>query len=369
MKIFDKESHKLADIFPMIEGEELEDLKRDIKKNGQIEPVILYEGKILDGRNRYKACKELGLDVKTKEYKGKNPLEFVISLNLKRRHLSKSQKAVISLDLLPLFEKEAKKRHDNPFGVPQETDGLGEKSPNPPISSGKASFQLGKLIQVDGSYIQQAKRLKKDFPEKLEEVRMGHKNFSEIKKELRLEKIKKQKEALQKEVLEKPIGKYDVIVIDPPWNYQDDSVYDAKGFRGTCPYPTMTIDQIKNINLPAKDNCVLWLWTTNKHIFYCKDILDKWGFEIKSILTWDKENIAIGRWLRSQTEHCILAIKGKPYYQNTKYGTLLREKRTKHSKKPDSFYKMVDEICGGRKLDYFARSKREGWDSWGDEIQ
>lgn len=174
---------------------------------------------------------------------------------------------------------------------------------------------------------------------------------------------------IDKEILEKPTGKYKVIVIDPPWNYQDDSVYDADGFRGTCLYPTMSIEQIKEIKLPVEDDCVLWLWTTNKHIFDCRDILNEWGFEIKSIVTWDKEHIAIGRWLRSQTEHCILAIKGKPYFNNTKWSTLIREKRTTHSTKPEIFYKMVDEICAGRKLDYFARKKREGWDVYGDEVK
>jgi N6-adenosine-specific RNA methylase IME4 len=237
------------------------------------------------------------------------------------------------------------------------------------ISTGKARDQAGKIMQVASTYIEQAKKLKKTSPELLEEVKMGRKNFSEIKKEQRAEKIQKQKEEILKESLEKPAGNYDVIVIDPPWNYQDDSVYDAEGFRGTCPYPTMSIEQIKGIKLPAKDNCVLWLWTTNKHIFDCRDILNEWGFEIKSVLTWDKEHIAMGRWLRSQTEHCVLAVRGKPYYQNTKHSTVIREQRTEHSTKPELFYKLVDKYCVGRKLDYFARKKREGWDVFGDEIK
>lgn len=365
MKIFDKESHKFADIFPMIEGDGLENLKQDIKEHGQLEPVILYEGKILDGRNRYRACKELGLDVKTEEYKGEKPLEFVISLNLKRRHLTQSQSGCIANDILPLLEEEARKRQ---LSTLKNTSVVLENLPKreEPFHSSK---EAGKLFNVSEKYVREAKKLKETSPELFEEVRMGHKNFSEIKKEQRAEKLAKQREEIQKESFEKPTGDYDVIVIDPPWNYQEDSIYDADGFRGTCPYPTMSIEQIKNITLPAKDDCVLWLWTTNKHIFDCREILNEWGFEIKSILTWDKEHIAIGRWLRSQTEHCILAVKGKPYYQNTKYGTIIREKRTEHSAKPELFYKMVEEICAGRKLDYFARKKREGWDVYGDEIK
>jgi len=366
MEIFDKKSHKFADIFPMIEGDGLENLKQDIKEHGQLEPVILYEGKILDGRNRYRACKELGLDVKTEEYKGEKPLEFVISLNFKRRHLTQSQAGVIALTILPMMEDEARKRLKTSTGGsnPQPLEKL--PKPEEPFHSSK---EAGKLFNVSEKYVREAKKLKETSPELFEEVRMGHKNFSEIKKEQRAEKLAKQREEIQKESFEKPSGDYDVIVIDPPWNYQEDSVYDADGFRGTCPYPTMSIEQIKNITLPAKDDCVIWLWTTNKHIFDCREILNEWGFEIKSILTWDKEHIAIGRWLRSQTEHCILAVKGKPYYQNTKYGTIIREKRTEHSSKPELFYKIVEEICAGRKLDYFARKKREGWDVYGDEVK
>jgi len=76
----------------------------------------------------------------------------------------------------------------------------------------------------------------------------------------------------------------------------------------------------------------------------------------------------MGRWLRSQTEHCILAIKGKPFYHNTTQSTLLKQQRTKHSEKPSSFYELVEKVCAGRKLDYFARKKRKGWDVFGDEI-
>lgn len=361
MKIFDLESHKFADIFPMVEGEQAEQLKIDIKENGLLQPIVLFEGKILDGRNRYRASKELGLTPKFETYTGEKPLEFVISGNLKRRHLTESQRAVIAQDIMPMLEEEAKKRQI------RKPESVLEKVPKQPFHAPK---EAGKIFQVNEKYIREVKKLREAGNEKvIEEIRAGTKTISEIKKDERLEKIQKQREEIQKESFEKPTGNYDVIVIDPPWNYQDDSVYDADGFRGTCPYPTMSIEQIKDIKLPAKDDCVLWLWTTNKHIFDCREILNEWGFEIKSILTWDKEHIAIGRWLRSQTEHCILAIKGKPYYQNTKFGTLLREKRTEHSAKPESFYKMVDEICAGRKLDYFARKKREGWDVFGDEVK
>ena len=105
--------HKFANLFSLIEGDEFEQLKQDIQKNGQLEPVWLYEGQILDGRNRYRACASLGIEVETREYKGDEPLSFVLSLNLRRRHLSASQKAILALEVLPLFEARAKERQGN----------------------------------------------------------------------------------------------------------------------------------------------------------------------------------------------------------------------------------------------------------------
>lgn len=358
------ESHKFADIFPMIEGNELEVLKNDIKEHGLIEPIVLFEGKILDGRNRFKACKEMGIEPKFEHYKGDKPLEFVISMNLKRRHLTQSQAGVIALSIMPLLEEEARKRLVTSTGgsMPQPL----EKIPKPGFHSSK---EAGKLFNVSEKYVREAKKLKESSPELLEEVRLGHKNFSEIKKEQRREKIKVQRKELEKEALEQPTGLYDVIVIDPPWDYGTDENYNPESFRGTTPYPTMTFAELKQLNLPSKDDCVLWLWTTNTFMEEAINLIYDWGFEHKTILTWDKQIMGTGRWLRSQTEHCILAVKGKPYFNNTKWTTLISEKRTTHSTKPEIFYKMVEEICAGRKLDYFARKKRDGWDVYGDEVK
>jgi len=97
-------------------------------------------------------------------------------------------------------------------------------------------------------------------------------------------------------------------------------------------------------------------------------LLEEWGFTYKSMLTWNKVNIGVGYWLRNVTEHCILAVKGSPVWNNKTVSTLLTEKRTEHSKKPEIFYQMVDEICYGRKLEYFSRTKRDGWSVFGDEV-
>lgn len=103
--------HERSSIFPLIEGEEFEALVEDIKKFGQLEEGALFKGKILDGRNRYRACKILNIPFRAKEYSGKmDPLDYIISQNLHRRHLNIAQKSEIGLLLLEEEQKKAKER-------------------------------------------------------------------------------------------------------------------------------------------------------------------------------------------------------------------------------------------------------------------
>src|SRR5262245_53199230 len=88
--------HPLAKILPLLEGEEFEELCNDIFRNGLLEPIILYEGKILDGRNRYRACLAADVEPCFETYRGTDPLSYVISRNLKRRHLTTSQRAMVA---------------------------------------------------------------------------------------------------------------------------------------------------------------------------------------------------------------------------------------------------------------------------------
>jgi hypothetical protein len=90
------ESHPFADLFPMLDAAASDELGRDIESNGLYDAIWLYEGKILDGRNRYRECLARDVDPKFQEYRGRDPLGFVISKNLHRRHLSETQRATVA---------------------------------------------------------------------------------------------------------------------------------------------------------------------------------------------------------------------------------------------------------------------------------
>lgn len=98
------EFHPYASIFPLLDGTPYEELLADIKANGVREPVITYRGTLLDGRNRYRVCQALGIDAPTREYEGDAPLLYVLSLNLHRRHLDESQRAMIAARIATMSE-------------------------------------------------------------------------------------------------------------------------------------------------------------------------------------------------------------------------------------------------------------------------
>ncbi len=100
------EFHPLASIFPLMDDGPLAALAEDIEANGLREKIWIYEGKILDGRNRYRACVLKGIDHRTEQYRGKDPLGFVISMNLHRRHLDETQRAMAAarFALMQIYE-------------------------------------------------------------------------------------------------------------------------------------------------------------------------------------------------------------------------------------------------------------------------
>jgi N6-adenosine-specific RNA methylase IME4 len=183
-------------------------------------------------------------------------------------------------------------------------------------------------------------------------------------------KIAKQAEQIRKEPPPLPgNGPYRVIVADVPWPYEVRDEDPSK--RGVRPYATRSIADIratKASDIAHKDS-ILWLWSTNHHMREAFDLLDAWGFEPKTILTWAKDKMGMGDWLRLQTEHCIMAVRGKPVVTLTNQTTLLHAPGRGHSVKPTEFYDLVESLCPApRYADLFSRYRHnDKWDCHGDE--
>jgi ParB/RepB/Spo0J family partition protein len=181
--------------------------------------------------------------------------------------------------------------------------------------------------------------------------------------------IAKKAEVIAAEPPVLPTGRFRVIVADPPWRY-DRGAKDAT-HRGATPYPTMTTAEVCALPVAdiADEDAVLWLWTTNSHLPDAFDVVKAWGFSYKTTLTWGKDRIGTGTWLRGQTEHCLLAVRGKPTLLLSNQSTLLRAPRGKHSAKPAAFFDLVERLCPGSKVELFCRTPRDGWAAFGDEVR
>lgn len=168
--------HPLAESIPAMFDREYIELRDDIQTNGLREPITLYEGKILDGRHRARACWELGVEPLTREYEGDEPAAYVLSLNVRRRNLSPSQRAAIAVEFLPWLEEEAKRRQGEHLRTSRDATGRaqsGSKEPDWGRSPQRAATEAGALVGVSASSVKRAKRVKEQAPEEYERVKAG----------------------------------------------------------------------------------------------------------------------------------------------------------------------------------------------------
>jgi hypothetical protein len=203
--------HKYAEYFPQLEGDEFDMLVKDIKENGQNEPVVIFNGEILDGINRTRACEVLGIDPDEKEYTGDDPLKYVISSNIRRRHLDTSQRAMLATDMLPEFEKEAEKRSlanlKNVGDKYNRDDDEIERPHRDQSYHYQSREDAAKMFGVSGPTVQRAKRIKEEAPDKVDDIIKGKTTVSAVDAELREKKAaeraaNKNEKAIDKEVEE-----------------------------------------------------------------------------------------------------------------------------------------------------------------------
>jgi hypothetical protein len=168
--------HEAANLFPM-DDESLGELMEDIRKHGQRQAVELLNGEIIDGRRRATACNRLGLKIKTVDVDVDDPIAYVLSLNLHRRHLSASQKAMVGQKAKDMYAKQAKERQ-------RASKGQGIKGPAMlPDLKGDARDLAGKAVGVSGKLIDHAdKVVHKGIPELAKAVEEGRMSVTSASK-------------------------------------------------------------------------------------------------------------------------------------------------------------------------------------------
>ena len=166
--------------------------------------------------------------------------------------------------------------------------------------------------------------------------------------------------------------KYDIIYADPPWPMK-------KLERRVRPnqvgfdYPTMTIEEITNmpiVNL-AKDQSVLFLWTTQKFLPIAFDVMKAWGFKYQRVITWDKNNGLCLNGFHNRTEFLLFGYRGHIdlYPKRKAIPTIfsISSKPLRHSEKPKEIRNAIS-VFGNDRIELFARQTVDGWDCWGNEV-
>jgi N6-adenosine-specific RNA methylase IME4 len=183
-----------------------------------------------------------------------------------------------------------------------------------------------------------------------------------------------------------PAGPFDVIVVDPPWSYGSTNDRSSAGkhyrtlqasTRGKNTRPAVEeLVAIAPVHEVAADAAALYLWITNPKMRLGMDLLDVWGFDYKTILTWvkvtkdGKPRVGMGFFYRGCTEHVLVGTRGGyAIAPDLRPANVVHAERGQHSAKPDEFYRMVEQTSPGQqRLDVFARRPRLGWQAWGDEV-
>lgn len=183
--------------------------------------------------------------------------------------------------------------------------------------------------------------------------------------------------------------KYRTIVADPPWPYRVRSnpwieaspthrpnSWDSPSngpFIGGARYNTLSMDDLKEIEIPADAAAHLYLWTTNAFMVEAHELARAWGFAPKTICTWTKVqanglvSMKTGYYFRGATEHFLFCVRGSLRLKRMDLPTAYLWPRGPHSVKPDVFFDLVESASPGPYLEMFARRNRLGWDTWGNE--
>lgn len=424
------EFHPLADIFPLIEGEDFSALVQDIREHGLREQIVLLGKQILDGRNRYRACVAAGLlpeslDTATvahlKYFRQFVPAgqpapsdddlwTFISSKNLHRRHLSASQRAMALIDYEGYRHGGARRVQDANLhleGGPTRAD-LAERGHvserllasaavvrDHAIPELKEAARQGRLaVTAIEEIAQQPAEEQRAILDSLPRDDKGKltpeakKALAPVVKELRAEKQAEKKEKrdqreadLGRKLLAMPEKKYGVAIEDFEWDHEPWSRETGMDRHPANHYPTAadahtpeeivarTAERFKCL----ADTCVLYMWTTIPHEAIAHKVLELRGFKYVSQRVWDKVRPGKGRgpgyWVTGEHEILLIGVRGKVVAPVTAHFPSRFEAPVgAHSEKPDQQYEHAEfHYPTLPKIELNARRARPGWDAWGLE--
>lgn len=337
---------------------DLSDLKKSINEVGLMHPIVVNEdNELVAGERRLRAIKELGWkDSPITRINLKEVIKGEYDENNVRKEFTISEKVAIW--------EAMEKLQGNQYTKVAPSDSDGGKPIEPRQRASKA-------LGIGTDTLSKAKQIIDSGEIELIEEMDKKEKVNPIYKKLQVKKIKKE---LKKKILSK---NYEIIYADPPWKYNRNV---GEGIASE-EYSLMSNDKIASYlsdnKIYPEENSMLFLWVTFPMLEEGMEILDRWGFEYKTCgFNWIKLNkngkpfFGIGHYTKSNSELCLIGVRGKglPILDNTISQIVMTEK-DRHSKKPDCIPDLIVRLIGDRKrVELFARNKREGWDVYGKEV-
>jgi N6-adenosine-specific RNA methylase IME4 len=376
-------------IIPRLATDERAQLEANVLAEGCRDALVVWQGILLDGHNRYEICTAHGIPFDTLDIDLPDrdaAITWIINNQLGRRNLTPEQASYLRGQRYNR-EKRQGERTDLTSGnscTKSTANRLGDEykvSERTIKNDGQFAQAVDMAGDVLGENVKQeilsrdSELSKKDVialvrlePEEIEPVAglvlSGElPNVAAAKRE-----YKRRKDAENLPDVPEPTGKYRCIVIDPPWDFGDEGDVSQMG-RGIPKYATMPIDEVERLPVAelADDDCHLYLWITNRSLPKGFRLLEAWGFRYITTLTWCKPSIGVGNYFRNNTEHMLFAVKGSQRLTRFDVGTWFQAPRGKeHSEKPDEAYSLIASCSPGPRLDMFARKARDGFTIWGN---
>lgn len=380
------EFHDAANELPMLSGGRLEELVEDIKANGLKQPIVLYDGKVLDGRNRYTACLAAGVEPTFIDFVGGDPYAYVWSLNGQRRDLTQDQRYLIWKSLHEKSEAwqskqrqiraEANRKRAEATSVqPRNEDGTMADKPvqpqvvaKPAYHETKSSTAKAEASKTNRGSVERMDMLARERPDLAEKVKTGEIPAAAAIREMKTALIVERLQNIETMEAKAAQGVYDVIVIDPPWPMEKIE-RDVTPNQVKFDYPVMSEAELVNLSIPAADDCHMWLWTTHKFLPMAFRLLDAWEFKYVCTFVWHKpggfQPFGLPQY---NCEMALYCRRGSPHFVDTKaFPVCFDAPRGAHSEKPEQFYDVIRRVTAGRRLDMFNRRLIDGFDGWGKE--
>jgi N6-adenosine-specific RNA methylase IME4 len=365
-------------LIPPLAADELRQLEENILRDGCRDPLVVWNGILIDGHNRHEICTRNGIEFRVRciDFESRTHARIWMRNNQAgRRNLTTAWRLELELgnkkDLLEIGKATQGKRTD----LLSEND---KRSLPPPVNTQK---EIAKAAGVSTGQVGMAEQIIKKAPELWEKAKQGDVSISTAYQQIRrIEKEEKREarreenrakvaEAQAPEDIIKAEAKFATIVIDPPWDWGDEGDQDQMG-RARPDYATMSKEQLMALPVGtlADEDCHLYMWITNRSLPKGFDLIQAWGFRYITAITWAKPSFGMGNYFRGQTEQILFAVKGSQPLKRKDVGTLFTAPRgpNGHSSKPVEFYDLVESCSPGPFLEMFSRHNREGWTAWGE---